>query len=55
MWHNLESSLKFQLCLSITLNLARIAGVVLTKVVHLDEVLDEVQRVGIVWLTKLLK
>ena len=26
----------------------------LTKVVHLDEVLDEVQRVGIVWFTNLL-
>ena len=25
------------------------AGMVLTKVVHLDEVLDEVQRVGVVW------
>ena len=25
------------------------AGMVLTKVVHLDEILDEVQRVGVVW------
>ena len=31
------------------------AGMVLTKVVHLDEVLDEVQRVGVVWFRKLLK
>ena len=26
----------------------------MTKVVHLDEVLDEVQRVGVVWFKKLL-
>ena len=30
------------------------AGMVLTKVVHLDEVLDEVQRVGRVWFENLL-
>ena len=28
---------------------------VLTKVVHLEEFLDEVQRVGIVWFENLLK
>jgi hypothetical protein len=51
---NLESVATWHLGLTIWGNGQSSSQVVNTKVVHTDEVLDEVQRVGRVWFEKLL-